>query len=493
MEEDYYWDDPADEEVGGGVFKGKIPTAILVILALIGTTFFIRTTLASNIAISSTAVEFGQGAAATTACSGSSSLVITPTSAVSGNNFYLSTLKIENIPANCYSTYFNLATYASGQNSPNNLFGSVATLALYNNSGTFKTSIANSTSVNVTSASTTCAVGGSCNSALLTFVTPSLLSTSVKTITIQSGSNLATFACTFINTQCSFALSSPVFNWWAVTSSPDGSKLAAVVNQNLIYTSSDSGLTWTNRTNAPGGQWYAIDMSDDGTKLIAAVYGGGIYTSTDSGANWTLQSTPGNKNWFAVTISSDGTKMAVAPDGGDIFTSANSGSTWTDQTTLGSKAWRALTASSDGNKLAAGVYSGDIWTSADSGSTWTDRTSAGSRDWRVMTSSSDGSKIYAAVYSGDVYGSSDSGATWTNLTPTGPLHSQLYYSLSTSSDGTHIVANPYNANLFTSIDSGATWVTQSSAGSGLWRGGAISGDGSVIVGASSSGLFISRN
>ena len=59
------------------------------------------------------------------------------------------------------------------------------------------------------------------------------------------------------------------------------------VNGGSIYTSTDSGATWTERTSAGSRDWQSITSSSDGTKLAAAEYGGSIYTPTDSGATWT--------------------------------------------------------------------------------------------------------------------------------------------------------------------------------------------------------------
>jgi len=73
--------------------------------------------------------------------------------------------------------------------------------------------------------------------------------------------------------------------------SDNGQRLAAVVYPGAdvaghIYTSTDSGATWTERTAAGNKQWYSIAMSDNGQRLAAVVYGGHLYTSTDSGATW---------------------------------------------------------------------------------------------------------------------------------------------------------------------------------------------------------------
>jgi len=78
--------------------------------------------------------------------------------------------------------------------------------------------------------------------------------------------------------------------------SGNGEKLAAAVAEGHLYTSSNSGATWTDRSTATGSEiagnkiWYSIAMSDDGTKLAAVVFEGHLYTSSDSGETWTNRS-----------------------------------------------------------------------------------------------------------------------------------------------------------------------------------------------------------
>ena len=49
-----------------------------------------------------------------------------------------------------------------------------------------------------------------------------------------------------------------------------------------------AGATWTARASGSL-NWRTIAASADGTKLAAVVFGGQIYTSTDSGVTWTAQ------------------------------------------------------------------------------------------------------------------------------------------------------------------------------------------------------------
>jgi hypothetical protein len=248
-------------------------------------------------------------------------------------------------------------------------------------------------------------------------------------------------------------------NWQSITSSSDGTKLAAAVQDGDIYTSTNGGTTWTDRTAAGSRSWRTITSSSDGTKLVAGAFNSYMYISTNSGVTWTALTAAGSRNWDSIIISPDGTKLAAAVYIGDIYTSTNGGTTWTDRTAAGSRAWQSITSSSDGTKLAAVVNfngAGDIYTSINSGATWIDRTAAGSRAWTSITSSSDGIKLAAVEYgtgggSGDIYNSTNSGATWTNSSS---QPSSNWTSITSSSDGTKLaVASQY---VYTSIDGGAT-------------------------------------
>ena len=249
-------------------------------------------------------------------------------------------------------------------------------------------------------------------------------------------------------------------SWRSITSSADGTKLAAVVNDGSIYTSSDSGTTWSEQTAAGSRNWYSITSSADGTKLAAVVDDGSIYTSADSGTTWTEQTSPGQRYWRSITSSADGTKLAAVAYNGSIYTSADSGTTWTEQTAAGSRSWYSITSSADGTKLAAVARNGSIYTSTDSGATWTEQTAAGSRYWISIASSADGTKLAAVANGGSIYTSTDSGTTWTEQTSAG---SRSWQSITSSADGTKLAAVVNDGSIYTSADSGVTWLLVSLA------------------------------
>jgi hypothetical protein len=283
-------------------------------------------------------------------------------------------------------------------------------------------------------------------------------------------------------------------NWVSITSSSDGTKLAAVVSGGYIYTSTDSGASWTERTSAGLREWQSITSSSDGTKLAAVdIYGssftgGYIYTSTDSGSSWTERTSAGSRYWQFITSSSDGTKLAAVVRNGYIYTSTDSGSSWTERTGSGSRTWYSIASSSDGTRLAAVVRNGYIYTSTDSGSSWTEQTSSGSRYWQFITSSSDGTRLAAVVRNGYIYTSTDSGGSWTGQTGTG---SRTWYSIASSSDGTRLAANAIGSHNYTSSDSGVTWTERSGANirGGNWKFITSSSDGTKLAAIVSGGYI----
>jgi photosystem II stability/assembly factor-like uncharacterized protein len=137
------------------------------------------------------------------------------------------------------------------------------------------------------------------------------------------------------------AINAPIAPWQAVASSADGCKLVLVGLTNLIYTSSDSGITW--KSNGVFGVtfWTSVASSADGSKLVALAQNGPIftynssgpiYTSMDSGVTWTeITNTPVG-NYQSIVSSADGAKLVLIPGGaynysiatffpGEIFTS----------------------------------------------------------------------------------------------------------------------------------------------------------------------------
>ena len=230
---------------------------------------------------------------------------------------------------------------------------------------------------------------------------------------------------------------------------------------------------WTERTSSGERYWKGIASSSDGTKLAAyetttetTGTAGNIWTSSDSGETWTYRAS--SKNWYGIASSSDGTKLAAVVYQGYLWTSSNSGETWTNR--VSTRNWYGIASSSDGTKLAAIVSGGNIWTLSDSGAnnwSWNERlVGDGTQNWNGIVSSSDGTKLAATVTNGNIWTSSDSGANWNKHAPGGAdVHS--WRGIALSSDGTKIAAVERITTLtdpnrgcwyiWTSTDFGVTW------------------------------------
>ena len=146
----------------------------------------VKTTFAANISLNSgTAVEYGQGITQATACSGGSSLTLTPaetfTNASNSGAFYLSSIAVTNVPAGCYGSDFTINAFDGSTNTPEPLFNTNSTTAtIWDNSGTFQIG-AGMSGATVTSLSS--------SAFTVTFTSPVQASSSVYKLAIQSGAH----------------------------------------------------------------------------------------------------------------------------------------------------------------------------------------------------------------------------------------------------------------------------------------------------------------
>src|SRR3984957_3223997 len=313
---------------------------------------------------------------------------------------------------------------------------------------------------------------------------------------VWSGLNFA-FAQTWTQT------STPNEEYVSVASSADGSRLVAlgIYPANLICSSTNSGAAWITNTmplETDYGGWSSIASSADGTKLVGTEFNV-IWVSTNAGITWSSNDVAGGLFFRSAAISADGSEL-VAVAGlnspGPIYTSTNSGASWT-QTTAPTNLWTSVASSADGSKLVAVAESGTtyltngnvIYTSTDAGLTWTLTGAPTNNTWVTVASSADGSKIVAASQfayvpspgNGGIYTSTDSGMTWTsnNVTKT------RWQSVAPSADGSKLVAVAdvgQGGWIYTSTNSGATWASNN-APNYSWTSVASSADGNKLIAA----------
>ncbi len=182
--DDIYSDDPSDSTSIPA--KRKLSALLASITLLLGGAYFVQTTLAANFSINSGQIEFGQGATATTACTGLNTLTVTPSAAfvnASGSgSHYFSSFTISNIPNSCYGDDFTIKAYGSSGNTPLSIFNTNSTTAvIYDNGGTFE---AGAGSAGLT-------VSGSSGSFTTTFTSPVALASTVFKLTLESGPHTA--------------------------------------------------------------------------------------------------------------------------------------------------------------------------------------------------------------------------------------------------------------------------------------------------------------
>jgi photosystem II stability/assembly factor-like uncharacterized protein len=260
--------------------------------------------------------------------------------------------------------------------------------------------------------------------------------------------------------------------WTAVASDSTGMKLVAVVDGSIdanpnpdlevwdgdIWTSTDGGVTWTNRTASSGASrqaWFSVASDATGTRLVAATRGqgvlgaGAIWTSSDGGETWVNRTAKAAAQQSWNSVASDSTGMKLVAVGYGIWTSTDAGVTWTDRTFRRlDTGWSSVASDASGQRLVAVVNSGDIWSSTDGGATWIDRTPSGAasqQDWFSVASDSTGTNLVAvdglvAGIKGDIWSSTDGGLTWTDRTATDPALSDQWVAVASNASGDHPVA-----------------------------------------------------
>lgn len=163
-------------------FRSIFAIGALIAVVTLGATF------AASIRINSGGpVEFGQGMSAQTACTGDTSLSMTPTASflneVETSTFLFKSLTVSNIPTTCYGVDFTINAYGNSSDStPLSLFNITSTDAVvYDNAGTFEDN----------SGSSGMSVTGGSGTFTITFDSPVAVSTTVYKVTIQSRSHIS--------------------------------------------------------------------------------------------------------------------------------------------------------------------------------------------------------------------------------------------------------------------------------------------------------------
>lgn len=261
---------------------------------------------------------------------------------------------------------------------------------------------------------------------------------------------------------------SPSLEWQCIASSSDGVKLVAGGNNTQIYTSTDSGQSWTARDSARN--WVAVSSSSDGVSLFAVVYNGYRYISLDSGVTWEQKGFAPSV-WTGCASSADGLKIAACTYDGLVVVSLDGGGSF-DSYVPGEVNLTDINISDDGLKIAVASLDGFVCVSSDSGQNWTVTDMPGGSS---IASSANGNKIFSG---GGGYAlpsfSTNGGATWAHLSAISGFRD-----CKISSTGELFVIDS-GSFLHFSSDNGVTWeVNDTNAGGFPYFN--ISDDGSIIA------------
>ena len=190
-EDNYYWDDPVKE---GKDWSAEVLGALLMVIIVL-LSFEIKAVWAANINLSSGVNrEFGQGIQQAVACSGNTSLTLTPTAsfynAAGSGSFKVSGITVSNIPSGCYGKNLLITAYDGSNNQPIALYNSTSSnILVLDNSGTFYLD------PNVTGATI---VTNSTSSFTVTFTVPVALTSNTYKLAIQSQENSISMSCVIL-------------------------------------------------------------------------------------------------------------------------------------------------------------------------------------------------------------------------------------------------------------------------------------------------------
>ena len=287
--------------------------------------------------------------------------------------------------------------------------------------------------------------------------------------------------------------------WAEVAIDDTGQFLAAAEYNGYVWTSSDYGVDWTERTILPYGSWNSIASSANGSRIMATRYNtGSVYISDDYGSTWSVSNTGGTK-LYDIDSSADGSFLVTVDRDGYLYTSDTYGVNWTEHVSLGTRSWVAAEISANGQHIIGFGSLSLTAISHDYGVTWDNVTGLPNPYWKNAAMSDDGSVIMVGEdhsVSGRVYLSQDYGNTWVLQSAAGsPLPTKIPYgsmSVAVSGDGNILAVAKYNiGNVYTSDNLGATWTQQpSDSGDWRWIRVALNNDGSRIVSPWTNGGYI---
>lgn len=207
-------------------------------------------------------------------------------------------------------------------------------------------------------------------------------------------------------------------NFWQATKGPLAGNVYSSIEHpsGYIFAGSDNDIY---RSTDGGGSWTGVCATDayvsslalgPSSSIFAATNGGSVYTSNDTGSTWTKLNTDffNNIRIYSIVVNPGGTIFIAT--GGGVYASSDDGNTWNG--TQMSGITQSLIIGPNGT-MWSGLYNGQLWNSTDGGNNW-------SLVWynfpnyaRALAFDSKGDMFVGT--SGGVYRSTDNENTFTNV------------------------------------------------------------------------------
>ncbi len=359
----------------------------------------------------------------------------------------------------------------------------------------------------------------------------SSVSISSDALTIYAGCNPGDiYKCSYSAGEWSGSSIDGASHQWKSLSVASTGTLFAAMESNLLSCSSSTWSALTNPESPVIPDWRCIASTLNEKQMVSGVYNGYLYFSDDGGDSWSAVSSS-VKKWTCAVSSADEQVLYAGTDSGEIYscnlsgnltssyivnlnmsltglgsakspyntmaasvsndyiyTTENIFSTYSAQ---GPRLWSSVASSPSGKHIAGAVYKGNIYVSHNNGATWSriDNPAGGNTEWVGVAISQDGTKI-AAIDTLNIYVFSGTG--WVSKNPDGIQRG--FTGVAISSDGNTILASASKfylgfgtaSNLWTSSDYGESWTNPVLSANQIWRGVAMSADGSVMAAISDS-------
>ena len=152
--------------------------------------------------------------------------------------------------------------------------------------------------------------------------------------------------------------------WIHAIANADFTRILATVYPNgQIWQSTNSGTSFSVLSGSPVSKdLLSLAANGDFTKFIVSTGGSDnvLYKSTDDGVSWIEMTSAGFRAWYGVAVSSDFINM-VAVTSTYIHASRNGGDLWFQLSAAGSMDWRNMVATPDLSKIVVAVKNDKVY------------------------------------------------------------------------------------------------------------------------------------